>query len=817
MNQTETNGYISYQALLTSITGGISNLSKICNALEMTERADALAAAKQKLQNHAFSVGIMGEFKRGKSTVINALLGKEVLPADILPCSATLNQIKWDSRPHAEVRFKDGSVKEVSIEELADYVTKLTEESEQNSANVDEAVVYYPCQFCQNGVKIIDTPGLNDDERMNQVAESVLPTLDAIIMVIVPDAPFSISEADFVRNKVMFSDLARIVFVINKIDMVRPRDRQRVIDSITKKIQSSVLEKVSSIYGEDSTEYHEAVSKLGGIRVYPLSARDALDGKLEGDAELLEESGMVEFEQVLTKLLTEERGLLELVAPVNTLLGAAKEASDIITMRRNALQMDAQEFESVQQRAIVQIREIREKKREEVERIKTQSKNVYSELLPQIDVIYDDLESRLLSCIDSYPLSPENVKTKEAERAVAETISQKMDQEFRECLGDHTELLQTRIMNSLGDEMAQIQTFNQDLMQQMSGIRCLIPEKQGIDTADVAGVVVDTVTSYGGILAIGGIISGWKANGIPGALVGGGAGFAAGYLAMLGALSLGVVGLPLALVGGVVSTFGGKAVTKLVFGKKIAERNIEQLRSELRKSAYDSLDSLKSQRMLETWLKGAADNAFLRLSEELDRDTETMLQDTESTLSQIRIDLERGKADRQSVLNELEKQSKLLYEVCEVVIPVKKKLDGTDIQVDDIMSGKAADGMHEGTAGNGGTADSGMYGGSDMAGGTTDSGMYGGTDGADGTADSGMYGGNDMAGGTADSDSHDDMYGGTDGADNISYGGSNDGMYGNDSGNSGMYGSEAGSGDDNEPIDPVAARKADLASVPKRR
>lgn len=675
MENTMKNGYVNYQTLLTKVVAGTSELTKVCSELEMDGRVEALNAVKDKMQNHAFSVGIMGEFKRGKSTVINAMLGKEILPADILPCSATLNQIKWDSRPHAEVRFKDGSAKEVSIDDLADYVTKLTEASERNAENVDEAVVYYPCQFCQNGVQIIDTPGLNDDERMNQVAESVLPTLDAIIMVIVPDAPFSISEADFVRNKVMFSDLARIIFVINKIDMVRERDRQRVIDSITKKIQSSVLEKVETIYGVDSKEYQESKAKLGGIRVYPLSARNALEGKEENDAEALEESGMPEFESALTKLLTEERGLLELVAPVNTILGAAKEAEDIIAMRKNALEMDQQEFEKVKQEAIQQIREVREKKGEEVDRVKAQSKNIYGELLPQLDEIYEELTARVIAVVDNYPLSAESVKNKEAEAAAAEQVSKSMDAELQICLSENMERLQMVIMDRLGEEMVNIQDYNQSIMGNMSEIRCMIPNKSGIDTGDIAGIVVDTVTSYGGIMAIGGIISGWKENGIPGALVGGGAGFAAGYLAMLGAVSIGVVGLPLALIGGLVSTFGGKAVTRLVFGKKIAERNVEQLRGEIRRSAYENLDSLRNQRMLENWLKETADNAFLKLSETLDKETEIMLQNTERTLSQIHIDLERNKANKENILKELEKKQNLLKEMCETILPVKKKLD----------------------------------------------------------------------------------------------------------------------------------------------
>ncbi|MBR5566203.1 MAG: dynamin family protein [Roseburia sp.] len=675
METAANNGYVNYQAMLSQINYGAIELEKICVELEMEERAQAIREVKTKLQDHTFSVGIMGEFKRGKSTVINALLGKEVLPADILPCSATLNQIKWDVKPRAEVRFKGGSVKEVEIDELANYVTKLTTESEQNAANVEDAVVYYPCQFCQNGVRIIDTPGLNDDERMNQVAESVLPTLDAIIMVIVPDAPFSISEADFVRNKVMVSDLGRIIFVINKIDMVRERDRQRVVDSIKAKIQTSVLEKVETLYGADSKEYAESKAKLGGIRIYPVSAMKALDGKLDGDEELLKESQMPKFEKALTQLLTEERGLLELIGPVNVVLGAAKEIREVIQMRKNAMDLDKAEFEKVQKKSMEEIQVIRRRKKEEVKNLEAKSQNIYSELVPMVDCIYEQMKERLLKYVDTCTMSDDDVKSEERKQAAAERIGKKLDEQMKVCLSENTEVLQMRIMDRLGDEMCRIEELNQDIMQSMGKIHGMIPKKTGMDSADIAGIVVDTVTSYSGVLAIGGIISGWKVNGIKGALVGGGAGFAAGYLAMTAALSLGVVGLPLALVGGVVSTFGGKAITKLVFGKQIAEREKEKLRSELKRSVVASVDMVKRQRMLENWLKETTDNVFYSLSKQLNQEVETMLSSTETTLRNIQVDLERSKANQESVLKQLETKENLLAEVCKALLPVKEKLD----------------------------------------------------------------------------------------------------------------------------------------------
>ena len=218
--------YTSYQNMVTQVNTGLVQMQKVAVAMKLEETGKKLEESRKKLESRNFSVGILGEFKRGKSTVINSLLEQEIMPADILPTSATMNRVTYDMEPHVELEMRDGSRLEIGIDQLPDYVTKLDEEKEAQAAKVEEAVVYYPCKFCQNGVDIVDTPGLNDDERMTRITEEIIPKLDVVIMVLVPDNPFSISEADFVLNKLMTSDLGRLLFLVNKIDTVRPASRR---------------------------------------------------------------------------------------------------------------------------------------------------------------------------------------------------------------------------------------------------------------------------------------------------------------------------------------------------------------------------------------------------------------------------------------------------------------------------------------------------------------------------------------------------------------------------------------------------------------
>lgn len=256
--------------------------------------------AEEGLADRRFTVGVVGEFKRGMSTVINALLEQELLPADVLPCTAVPVRVTYGVESRAELRMRDGSVHRIGVEELADYVTKLTSENESRAAGVDEAIVYCPCRICRSGVDIVDTPGLNCDEYTDRLCEKIIPELDAVIMVMVPGSPFSKSEEEFFCGKLMDLGWSRLIFLVNKIDTVR---RANVRALVKEKIGQSVLEKTANLYGENSQQYKDAQMRLSNIRIFPISALDALDGKQSGDQVLVERSGIKPFEEALFRMI----------------------------------------------------------------------------------------------------------------------------------------------------------------------------------------------------------------------------------------------------------------------------------------------------------------------------------------------------------------------------------------------------------------------------------------------------------------------------------------------------------------------------------
>lgn len=684
------NSYVNYQSMLTDVSTSLSELDGVCKKIALEKHSEELERINDRLKNHVFSVGIMGEFRRGKSTVINALLGQKIVPADIVPCSATLNYIRWDSEKNAEIHFKNGDVKTVPVDELSDYVTKITEESSKMAETVDHAVVHYPCSFCQNGVQIVDTPGLNDDERMTAISEKVIPTLDAIIMVIVPDSPFSQSEAEFVRNKVMASDLGRIIFVVNKIDVVDEDDRDRLLASIKTKIQTSVLEKMEAVYGKESDEYQNTKNKLGEIKLLPVSAKMALKGKTKNDKYALEESGYPEFEAALSKLLTEDRGLLELIHPVNKMLSTAKEAAQTIETRRNSMNIKNNDFAKLQNESMEKIKAARSKKKEEIKSLKAKGKTLYADLLPELDKTYSEIEEDVTEFIANYPISEENIANQAALDSFSADIGPKINSKMEDIMSIHTERLTVRIQNQLSTDVKDLEEFGKEFNAELMGIHnelYLAAPTSGVKktSAFIPGLIDGAVLFAGANLfdafipGIGGIIAGFRDHGLKGAAVGGISGAGIGVATTLALAAVGVAGLPVALIAGLAATFGGKAVTNLIFGKKKAQPqqaavSVDSIRSQLMSAVDDMIDNIKNERALEKWLKDACEKAYEGVCANVDEEWEASLASMESTLSQIEIDIKKSEMEKEQLDKELDGYVSVINGVVESLKPIDAKL-----------------------------------------------------------------------------------------------------------------------------------------------
>lgn len=266
---------------------------------------NSIQDCKELIKNKRYRVAVMGEFKRGKSSLINALLGAKILPADATPTTATINRITYGPDPKAVIIFRDGQKKEIPTDQLTDYVTKITADGEARALKIKEATVYFPTVICQNHIDIIDTPGLNDDARMTQITIDMISNVDAVIVPIHARAPFSETEKKFVCQLIESDSINNLVFVVTFLDQLDEDDYDydRFMEYIQHRIQSEVLLELEKRNSPEKV-IQKAHRLLDQLQIRGISSSLALESFVSNNRELRKKSRFEPFYDALIGIVT---------------------------------------------------------------------------------------------------------------------------------------------------------------------------------------------------------------------------------------------------------------------------------------------------------------------------------------------------------------------------------------------------------------------------------------------------------------------------------------------------------------------------------
>jgi small GTP-binding protein len=196
------------------------------SSLELGARARRVT---DRLRAGRFHVAVLGEFKRGKSTFINALLGRELLPTGVLPLTSVLTEVRH-GREGATVVSLEGARHDVAVDEIADHVTE--ERNPANQLGVERVEVRVASSLLEAGVVLIDTPGLGSVYQHNtETGRAAILEADGAIVVLSADSPLSDHERELLG--VLAERQARTFVVVNKSDHLDPADLETVRRFIT--------------------------------------------------------------------------------------------------------------------------------------------------------------------------------------------------------------------------------------------------------------------------------------------------------------------------------------------------------------------------------------------------------------------------------------------------------------------------------------------------------------------------------------------------------------------------------------------------------
>jgi GTPase Era involved in 16S rRNA processing len=269
-----------------------------------------------KLAEDRFTLAVLGQFKRGKSSLMNALIGRDLLPVGALPLTSAITVLRFGPTERLLIYRENVALpfpEEFPVQRLAEFVTE--KENPGNCKRVKTAILELPLPFLRRGVEFVDTPGIGSAIEANTVTTlEYLPKCDAALFVTSVDSPLTSMELEFLEN--IRQHVRKIFFVVNKTDLLGASERQEVLEYVRGTIRKQT--------GTDDA------------KIFPLSSRLGLAAKLNDDWSGNLESGLSELENALARFLSGEKASVFLAAIIRRALWLLEQESIEIGMRVRA-------------------------------------------------------------------------------------------------------------------------------------------------------------------------------------------------------------------------------------------------------------------------------------------------------------------------------------------------------------------------------------------------------------------------------------------------------------------------------------------------
>lgn len=351
-------------------------------------------------------LAVVGEFSSGKSFLLNALLGQfryeqiagreqivGLLATDINPSTATITELEYAPESEAHAYHDDGRVERIPLDRLSQFVAVASSVGDAGAihhAVKDEqdapsrVVVKVDSPFLRRGFSVADTPGLASINPAHRRATlQFLPNADAVLYLIDTQQPFTEGDASFLG--IVRQHLDTIFIVQTKIDLWDQRDEDG------KAAWESAYERIAKL----------AAIHAPGTYVYALSAREYVDGMLQGDAHLVERSQFPQFVSALDASLVRNSGRARLRRAHEQAALAANDAIDRIDRDVAMLALGREELQARRSAALPHIEELQHFAMAARERVLAAANRMSAAVTEQGSLLADEAERALTQAFDT--------------------------------------------------------------------------------------------------------------------------------------------------------------------------------------------------------------------------------------------------------------------------------------------------------------------------------------------------------------------------------------------------------------------------------
>ncbi|MCX8109667.1 MAG: dynamin family protein [Syntrophorhabdaceae bacterium] len=213
-------------------------------------------------ESPVIDVAILGQFKAGKSSFINSIIGRKILPVGVIPVTTVITRIQYGGQDSAIVRFFDGKSIRIGLDEVEEYISEA--KNTANQKNVEVVDIELPSLEPYPGLRLVDTPGLGSIFKYNtEMSEEWLPEVGAAIIAISSDRPLSENDLNLIRELMDFTP--KVVILLTKADMLTDEQQREVVkffkDSLRREFNQDFQILLYSII-KDTEIYKRWIDKL---------------------------------------------------------------------------------------------------------------------------------------------------------------------------------------------------------------------------------------------------------------------------------------------------------------------------------------------------------------------------------------------------------------------------------------------------------------------------------------------------------------------------------------------------------------------------
>lgn len=281
----------------------------------------AIQGLEEKLASNAFNLVAVGQFKRGKTSVVNALIGEDLLPVGLVPLTSIVTVLGYGERLSILVRYEDGRAEEITRGRLREFVTEAG--NPRNEKRVSEVAIAYPSAWLKAGLKLVDTPGIGSVyEHNTDVAQRFLPQADAVLFLLSVEQPASQAERDYLKEAARLA--GRVFVLVNKADLVGEAELRELLEFIRRALGDALGD---------------------AAHLFPVSARLALEAHGKNSEALMARSGFPAFCEGLRAFLSDEKEQVFLGSVARNALRFIAQARLELVLESKALAAPLQELE----------------------------------------------------------------------------------------------------------------------------------------------------------------------------------------------------------------------------------------------------------------------------------------------------------------------------------------------------------------------------------------------------------------------------------------------------------------------------------------